>query len=117
MIIGLAIAAVSLGISGTVYAQVEHERSGGLGAAVTGTGSAVCKSGFDTNTGALTPPDDTTGDNAPAGSVQLTKTCTGFTTGLFTGEVTHIEHGWLHPHGRPGDLYRHWWAGNSLYRR
>ena len=72
-----AVVLLSVAAGGAVFA-----REIGLGAAVTGTGSGVCKYGYDTRTAGIAP---TTA--LVAGSVQFTKTCAGPTEGRFTSET------------------------------
>ena len=83
----LAFVAASLAISGTVYAQSDHTLERGVGTAVAGTGSSVCKYGFDTREDQLTPRTSLTTTTSRQPSVQLTKICTGPTEGRFTSEV------------------------------
>jgi hypothetical protein len=53
--------------------------------------------GYDTQSSTLTPPDDSTADNPPAGSVTITKPCTGAVVGQFVGEVsTSTSGGFIH---------------------
>lgn len=59
------------------------------------TTGGVCRMGYDTQLNSLTPPDDSTGDNPPAGSVNLRKTCQGAVVGTFVAEVT-TGSGYLH---------------------
>jgi hypothetical protein len=53
-----------------------------------GVSNSVCKMGYDTQTGTLIPPDDSTADNTPAASVQFKKSCAGAVVGMFTSEVS-----------------------------
>ena len=55
--------------------------------AVTGVGGAPCRIGFDTQTGTLIPPDDSTSDNVAAGTVTFVRPCAGPVIGTFTGEI------------------------------
>ena len=57
----------------------------------------VCRMGFDTRNGTLTPPDDSTPDNTPAASASIRKTCSGTVVGAFTGEMsTSSAGGFIH---------------------
>jgi hypothetical protein len=47
-----------------------------------------CRMGYDTQTSTLTPPDDSTADNAPAASVTISKPCPGAVIGNFVSEVS-----------------------------
>lgn len=47
-----------------------------------------CRMGYDTQSGTLIPPDDSTADNVPAGSVTINKPCPGVVIGAFTSEVS-----------------------------
>lgn len=53
-----------------------------------GSSGGVCKMGYDTQTGTLTPPDDSTSDNPPAGSIRLNKPCTGAVLGTLSSELS-----------------------------
>jgi hypothetical protein len=65
-----------------------HPRDTGAQAAVTGQSTGGdCRIGFDTQTNVLTPPDDSTSDNVPAGTVNLTKQCQGAVVAVFSSEV------------------------------
>jgi hypothetical protein len=55
-----------------------------------------CRMGYDTETATLVPPDDSTPDNIPAGSVTITKPCQGAVLGEFTSETTTSGSGFLH---------------------
>ncbi len=57
--------------------------------ALTATGSStlVCRLGYDTETSTLVPPDDSTTDNPPAGSVTFAKSCPGAVIGQLTAEM------------------------------
>lgn len=46
-----------------------------------------CEGGFYTNTNVLTPPDDSTADNTPAVSVNVTRSCAGPATLSFQTEI------------------------------
>lgn len=90
---GVAIAlaaAVAVGSGGTAIALGsggDHSR-GEARVLVSGQSSAgSCKMGYDTQTSTLVPPDDTTGDNTPAASVQLKKKCAGAVIATFTSEI------------------------------
>ena len=50
------------------------------------TTQGPCKLGYDTETSSLTPPDDSTTDNSPAGSVQFKKQCQGAVVARWDGE-------------------------------
>lgn len=64
---------------------------------ITGTGSGGgCSMGFDTETGPVTPPDDSTGDNTPAAVVILAKPCSGPVVGQFASEATIASGGFIH---------------------
>ena len=55
------------------------------------TGQATnggCRMGYDTQSSTLIPPDDSTVDNAAAGSVTIRKPCTGAVIGRFSSEVS-----------------------------
>ena len=47
-----------------------------------------CRMGYDTQTGTLIPPDDSTPDNAAAATVNLRKVCPGPVTAMFVSEVS-----------------------------
>jgi hypothetical protein len=52
-----------------------------------------CSMGYDTQTATLTPPDDSTSDNPPAGVVTINKPCPGAVVGNFTSEVNNTVAG------------------------
>jgi hypothetical protein len=57
-------------------------------AAITGTSlQGSCKVGFDTQTGSVVPPDDSTSDNPAAASVTMKKQCAGAVVAEFSSEV------------------------------
>ena len=47
-----------------------------------------CRTGYDTQTTTLVPPDDTTTDNPAASTVQFKKTCAGMATASFSSEAS-----------------------------
>jgi hypothetical protein len=52
------------------------------------TSAGGCKAGYDTETGTIIPPDDSTTDNTAAATVVLTKGCVGAVVATFTSEVS-----------------------------
>lgn len=71
--------------------QARHPRGDEDGqrvAAAASTAKGPCKAGYDTQTGTLIPPDDSTGDNVPAGSVSIRKPCRGAAIAVFSSEVS-----------------------------
>ena len=62
-------------------------------ARISGTSRTPCGTGFDTQTFTNIPPDDSTTDNTPAGTVTLKKTCPGAVIGQFTSEVATAASG------------------------
>ena len=98
--VALALVAVGVLIGATVVlagAGDPDERSNLADAiAITGTTGKTCQSGYDTQRGTLIPPDDSTADNTPAATVQITKKCPGAAVGAFTSEVSTSSGGSLH---------------------
>src|SRR4051794_26684868 len=80
-----------------VLAQGDHPRNNTASPqaplAATVTNQGACAAGADTRTDILTPPDDSTSDNLPAGAISLVKTCDGITIGTFSAEVTTTNAG------------------------
>jgi hypothetical protein len=76
-------------VAGAVGSSADEARStGGASAKVVGSTSGdVCGMAYDTETSSVTPPDDTTTDNAPAGAVSLVKKCRGAVIATFSGEL------------------------------
>ena len=82
-----AVAVTALVASGATYALAAGKGGDGSDGrrtaalttpAVTANSKAgPCKVGFDTETGSLIPPDDSTTDKAAAGTVQMKKQCAG----------------------------------------
>jgi|tagenome__1003787_1003787.scaffolds.fasta_scaffold20708704_1 hypothetical protein len=92
-----AVATTVVALSGGAWAiaseDATHDRSIRVGdsqraIAITGASGALCKMGYDTESSTLTPPDDSTTDNAPAGSVTFRKSCDGAVIGRFSSEVS-----------------------------
>jgi hypothetical protein len=86
--IGLTVGA-AIAVAAT-SGQAVHSRAGGLGPAaprISGVANGACQFGYDTHTDILTPPDDSTANNPPAGLVTLVKPCKGPVIGSFTSEV------------------------------
>ena len=54
---------------------------------MTNTSGGACKTGFDTEQDLLTPPDDTPDGNEDAGTVVMTKRCTGAASITFSSET------------------------------
>ncbi len=73
--------------------------NGGVGVLVAGqsTGGG-CRMGFDTQSGSLIPPDDSTSDNVAAGTANIRKVCPGSVIGTFTSETSTPHGRRLHPH-------------------
>ena len=76
-------------VAGAVGSTAAQSRpSGGTSTKVVGsTAGSVCGMAYDTETGTLTPADDSPQDNAAAGSVSLVKKCRGAVIATFTGEI------------------------------
>jgi hypothetical protein len=88
----LAPAVIGLLIAGAGAADAksaaEHARSASkVSPKIVGATKGICVTGFDTETGILTPPDDSTSDNVAAGTVTLIQKCSGVAVGRFTSEV------------------------------
>lgn len=89
-------AAVAVAASGTTYAVAEGLSSGDemrdqalkQPESLTGNTGTLCRIGFDTQAWTNIPPDDSTSNNTPAGSVTVKKTCHGVVIGRFTSEIT-----------------------------
>ncbi len=93
------IAAIALVATGAALATAaggggaNHSRGSDTGKAASAriVGQATnggCKMSYDTESSTLIPPDDSTADNAAAGSVTIRKTCAGAVVGMFTSEVS-----------------------------
>ncbi len=54
----------------------------------TNTTGGVCKTGFDTQTDTIYPPDDTVSNNPAAGKVVMTKACGGAVAVTFSSETS-----------------------------
>jgi len=52
------------------------------------TVNSPCRIGYDTETSTNIPPDDSTADNVPAGTVKIKKACSGAVVGTFSSEVS-----------------------------
>ena len=92
VIIGV-MAAVIAGGAGYAAAAGGSRADQHRGASATSHGFIVgnsaqgpCKLGYDTETSTLTPPDDSTTDNSPAGTVQFKKGCPGAVVARWDGE-------------------------------
>ncbi len=99
-----------LAVSGTALAvaggedRATHARNGsssqGVAAPqfITGESTAGgCRTGYDTQTSTLVPPDDSTPDNVAAATVNLRKPCPGAVVGSFVGEMaTNVAGDFIH---------------------
>lgn len=64
---------------------------------VTVTANSLCKIGLQTDKNALTPPDDSTANNRPAGSITFVKPCEGPVRGQLTAELsTSLDGDFVH---------------------
>src|SRR4051812_3349393 len=52
------------------------------------TVNSPCRIGYDTETATNIPPDDSTGDNIPAATINIKKACSGAVVGTFSSEVS-----------------------------
>ena len=101
LIAAAVVVAAVAGGAGYAAASTHHpdpNRSQGVSAAVTADPANVsaggpCKVGYDTETNSLTPPDDSTTDNTPAGTVSFRKGCIGVVIARFDGEYNGSDAG------------------------
>jgi hypothetical protein len=100
LLVGAIVAVVALaGTTAVLAATGDRARQARTLAPTAAVGTASgggCKAGYDTQTSVLTPPDDSTTDNPPAGSVTFTKSCTGAVVGQFTSETSIPSGGFIH---------------------
>jgi hypothetical protein len=87
----LAVATIALVVSGSVAMAGGTEQRGRQKAPVasvfSNTTGGACKAGFDTEQDVLTPPDNTPDGNEDAGTVRLTKKCSGAVSITFSSET------------------------------
>jgi hypothetical protein len=88
----VVLAALVLVISGGIALardgdQARLQKAGSRQQLATNTTGGVCKSGFDTQTASVYPPDDNVENNPPAGRVRLTKSCSGAVAVTFSSET------------------------------
>jgi hypothetical protein len=88
----LAVATTALVVSGGVAVARGGDNAGRDKAAFAApasvkTSGGVCKAGFATSDEVLKPPDDTAEDNTAAGTVVLTKKCSGAASITFSSET------------------------------
>jgi hypothetical protein len=92
----VTLAVTALGVSGSTWAvaagggdDARQRSATAASAKIAGaTSGGPCKVGYDTQTATNIPPDDSTSDNPPAGSVTFTKSCGGAVIGNFSSEVS-----------------------------
>jgi hypothetical protein len=87
VVIATAAAAVAA-MAAARSADEARQRALSASPLVTGSAGGGCRTGFDTQTATNIPPDDSTTDNVPAGSVTMTKSCNKLVVGLLTTEVS-----------------------------
>lgn len=89
--LGLLGTMVALGITVSAIASTggdEARMSSKVIPHISGVSTAgPCRVGYDTETSTLVPPDDSTSDNSPAGSVQIKKPCSGEVIATLSAEV------------------------------
>jgi hypothetical protein len=86
-------AAAVLAASGPTHTKSDRVTAPKLSGTTT---KGACRIGYDTHATSLTPPDDTTSDNPPAGSITMTKPCTGAVLAQFTSETVGDGSGLIH---------------------
>ena len=96
--IGLVVAGASVatavgGSSGDDRGSGSSDAQADIAAQATGGG---CRMGYDTETSIVTPPDDSTSDNAAAATVTINKPCPGSVIGEFTSETGISSGGFIH---------------------
>lgn len=68
--------------------QAKLQKAGARPTLATNTTGGVCKTGFDTQTATVYPPDDSVENNPTAGRVALTKSCSGAVAVTFSSETS-----------------------------
>jgi hypothetical protein len=79
--------AIGLILGQTAVSSATEKRAASKAGKIVGVSAGPCRVGFDTRTGTLTPPDDSTSNNVPAASVDIGKPCVGEVIGTFSSEV------------------------------